>query len=1278
MGSDVTKRRQLSHTEAVPAAVWSTLNRVAQNDAAWVNFRSSPGWGNTTLLHNLKGKIEEHPNFRDDFVVSCVSQRDAEGQWISELGPIGNALYQLDPQRKLRGIPRLISRFKNLPVRSRWKLIGKQLIVLLAATTLSEIGYLLQSARSWWWLATNIVLAIVGAHVVTSRDLPDPEVQKLDPRRVNDYKEPKELVQRLRDVLGKPKRIIMLIDDLDHLPKVEFTFLKHLIAGKGPLNAVQALRAHSGVLIVSVDPSRAVKVPSEVICEDLPDPGPKRLGDLAGFKEAGRSKADERARAVLARCGAGAHGSWGLLELLAVCVTDLENARTETDWISILSAEGDSPLGRHIQALGARSEDSPRTLISELAKTALYRCDGRSLYRDRQVAAALRTMLEEQYSWEIQQAHLFWHRYYATQKRHAGDARLFKHAVEAAKSPEEAIRVAEPEELLKHLNEGAQTWRFTGDVELSSDALKAGRNLLAAQDPARGISDDVLGGFAAQWAMLYSLAALPARDCTSADASGGLIERLRAHAVWGVHRAQVDELVLAETARKIDDGGMSSEIQNLSRSTYAEGQLRPGGFDYTLADLDIPDPAESPWPDMAEFDLYRRLARAARRTDDLSSFKAVMKRFKARLAQTRPPESQLGLEAVWLLGRAIHIHALQAWWAEGMRTSGGPPASNPRYREMCEVAWDLSLEPLEDPATALAAQTKAALERALGLTNLCSLNVATLSAVCHLASLLDDSPTIFRSSDQEWWLAWDHIFEVAIHQCQELGLLTFECFIRWSRFSFFKKLDIRSSAVDALRFYEVASISHYAARTMANWNAQVRDLLTGYEIPPELHLSLAKLWLDWVDLLKAADWIEQSQKEIEDEQIVALVYAAQSFRFGNLLRRAAESLTRAAALLNHRYGPSQKLRTSEVPSERLVLRDFYRECKLLHDHNMAAGLPSPTSEDLWRMLRPGDSALTEGLDDLLGARRGLMSRAWDTNETCDPINRALTLVSAESNKPSPPATYFEFHLRLFLGWLTGDSYTPPDKVGELARQNWEKYTFPERVIFKLAKIGGPIKDIPELDRLNVALLREAYYQVANLHPNDRAERESLELLMDYEPRQPYWRELYGNVCQELADLIRREAEQMQARGQVDYVQIAMTIQEYLGPLENPEVRLAYYKSVEEAVRERISTNNEAATKLASGETMECWNLLEKYLTWPDGVPATILQLHMVHMARECALKEPSLAAHVTPLTHQLEDLLVKFAQHFVKSISAAHEKEVAERVEERVLGLFRGTRTAAV
>jgi hypothetical protein len=292
----------------------------------------------------------------------------------------------------------------------------------------------------------------------------------------------------------------------------------------------------------------------------------------------------------------------------------------------------------------------------------------------------------------------------------------------------------------------------------------------------------------------------------------------------------------------------------------------------------------------------------------------------------------------------------------------------------------------------------------------------------------------------------------------------------------------------------------------------------------------------------------------------------------------------------------------------------------------------------------------------------------------------LQLTSQHPGQTKLPATLFEFRLRLLTGWLTGNSWPSPDDVGAAARDSWDRFSFPDRCVRKLAEIGLGIRDVPDLDQLIVALLREAHHQAANVEPDDDLERKALVLLMKYQPAHQPWRDLYVNVCRELDDLLKRESAQMRDSDDLSVVQLALLIQAYLEPLEDPELRAAYYARATPAVKseERQTIVTEAELRLASGEMHTCWNLLHDHLAWAAEPPPGILQLRFLDVARRCADKDPSLDGNVGRLTEQLQRLLRQYAHRFVKTVSGSNERRLAQQIERRVMGLFEVASSAKV
>ena len=150
-----------------------------------------------------------------------------------------------------------------------------------------------------------------------------------------------------------------------------------------------------------------------------------------------------------------------------------------------------------------------------------------------------------------------------------------------------------------------------------------------------------------------------------------------------------------------------------------------------------------------------------------------------------------------------------------------------------------------------------------------------------------------------------------------------------------------------------------------------------------------------------------------------------------------------------------------------------------------------------------------------------------------------------------PETLFEFRLRLLLGWLTDDSWPLPDDLSPTARNNWNDFDRPERCVLELARIGLGIKNISDLDQLIVALLREAHHQLGCVKRDAETRRNTLSLLMKYQPTSPTWRDLYAGVCLELDDLREKQLSEPRMESiDLSFAELSLILQSNLEWLDD--------------------------------------------------------------------------------------------------------------------------------
>jgi hypothetical protein len=922
----------------------------------------------------------------------------------------------------------------------------------------------------------------------------------------------------------------------------------------------------------------------------------------------------------------------------------------------------------------------PMELLGYLAGSPLFLLDGKSYHRERAMSSALRRLMECEYPACLGQAHLFWFAYYESTASSDSDW-IYRHVLEAARLMDpDSIRVVGLERLLMPLTRAARTWRENGEVLQSADALRSGAQLLK---PGSGpVAAKLIEAFAAEWALLYSAAGLPETGDGPDAADEAPPQALTESPAWAVHAKNVGDLRLVPSSQALDDRGLSPEIQNLNRRADTDRQRQELGGDRWI----YGDPAFRPegeaassFADPSEFALSEFHARQARKVGNAALFKTVMDAFRGRLSQVRPAEHQLGLLAAWQLGRALYTAVLYDWWRDRFTESGPSPTTDAAYGQLCDAAWAMCLEATGDPEEALPVQIKSSLEQCLALANLLSMRSLAVEATARLASLMNQKPSVFQTGNAEWWKAWDEIFEATIGLCEKLGWAYYEASIRWDRFNVFWKLDIRSSAWDALRFYEL--VRGFPEWAVAVWNREIESCLAGPALPRNLDIRLGELNEDWARLVQHVDTARLEQAGIanrftvEESRIDAFTRAAQDYQGGGDLTRARGALSKAAELVKQRYGQLDPPPAAESRSERDLLFRFYAVCRSLDDDKAGKELPHPTAEQVWAMMRPGDHEITHALSDLLDRETDSLYDPWTPNpgtNIADRLNPSAELLFQQP-PASLPATLLEFRLRLLVGWLTGDSYSKPDDLRQVSAEKVPFFCHIEHCIFSLAEAGLPIPDIPDLDALTAALLELIYRSAVSVRPIHEKERQALRWLMIYRPRTQRWRDLYIGVCKELESLLEREAHQLNGAGEVGIIRIAFEIQTYLDPLEDSELRRAYYAHAGltlQKIEDWKILLTDAEQKLSRGEIQACWDKIKEELAWDDLAAVTMQQLQLLDLALRCASGDSTLQEQVAVLQRRRDHLLDRYARRFLHTVKGKDEKELVERIARRVSDLL--------
>ncbi|NOT45993.1 MAG: hypothetical protein HOP14_15435 [Acidobacteria bacterium] len=735
------------------------------------------------------------------------------------------------------------------------------------------------------------------------------------------------------------------------------------------------------------------------------------------------------------------------------------------------------------------------------------------------------------------------------------------------------------------------------------------------------------------------------------------------HAVQAVLDADRTYRAAGAEPQDIPDAGLVPALQNLNRVLrfWNAGEALGGSGVYSAPEFPLGAPAASAEADTSEYELLGAAVRRHIHTPNDAACEAALRTFQARLEATRPAEHALGLLATWHLGRAEYLSALEEWWAARLNAFGAEARAHADYQPLAATVAALCGQTTAGFEARLPVLAREHLEQCVLLGSVLGLRRVRLTAVETLARLLTRRPEAFHEGHPGWWLRWDRLFEVTIAEAEGVGSRALAAFVRWHRWHFFRTLDARAAAWDALLFYDTIRTRRYPPALLLAWNEQITTLLTGLAMEAGVQLLLAEVWLDCVRLLHEMN--PAAGRDVDLKSVEALGLACQSFRLGGDTERARTTLLRAIALLTTYVGPIDPLPSPDDHVVRMAVFVLADECRRLHELAEGAGLPEVTGRDLWMLVRPGDGFAMFCLGRRLPTDPAGWLAPW-TSGMVDALNPHVQLAVAEGAVVTPPVTTYEFMVRLVLGWVTDDAYLPPERVAEAARGRWSRFSNP-RSLFAIAEAGLSIPDVPQLDLLVGELIGSLHYHFQVAKPNDEAEREALQLLMRYQPGEPRWRELYMEVVDELEALLERERHALRAGAALDALAILQQVHTFLSPLEDPQVVADLVEDAQllvplEAHRQALLESS--AAHVASQHHDTAWQLLQDYLSAPDPPQPTFTHVRLLHTGGACADRLPGRERDAQALRRRFEHQATLYVQRFASTIPEARGRLLAQRV----------------
>ncbi|MGE0594136.1 MAG: hypothetical protein AB7G23_19435 [Vicinamibacterales bacterium] len=1325
----------------------------------WLHIRSHPGAGNTRLLQALAVEASQGPVAAGTRVLLVPGLDDAPGPLAPGLGPLGQVLYRIEEQQVLRGWRRTAARLRNTPRRRLAAAALRRAVLLpLAVLAVAYGNYLFAGVTTsfptyvWQTLGPGVAIRALVVAVATNwllgalvhDDLAGPAPWLPDAATLASYQLASGLAQHLRALA--PTRLVLLVDDVHRWPRADLLFLRALASTTQQSLEVAALRAGRDIVVVTVDPTGAVDV----------GPVPEVLALAAPLRPrppaADGAHLEAAARLVAGVAGA-PQGTWGAPDLLGVCVADDAEARSEEAWLALLSTTdgpaGHNVLARHAAALHLLPPTDTRALLHGLVTAGLLTTDGRTLYRDRKLARAVAATLAREQPALLAQGHLFWY-VHALQPGTvaAGGSAAHGVAADGAGTTGGTGRVADAPGAARHLMAAAalddtalggtalggtalgstalgdtalggtapgstplaaagahaahvlldacRRWRTEGDMARCRQALPVAAAVIQHAEAGAGADTSGSSALRTAWATEQALCYVVDLEHTPAPWLPAAAEE---HAVQAILEADRTYRATGAEPQDIPDTGLVPALQNLNRVLrfWNAGEALGGSGVYSAPEFPLDVPAASAEADTSEYELLGAAVRRHIHTPDDAACEAALRTFQARLEATRPDEHALGLLATWHMGRAEYLSALEEWWAARLDAFGAEARAHADYQPLAATVAALCGQTTAGFEARLPVLAREHLEQCVLLGSVLGLRRVRLTAVETLARLLTRRPAAFHEGHPGWWLRWDRLFEVTIAEAEGVGSRVLAAFVRWHRWHFFRTLDARAAAWDALLFYDTIRTRRYPPALLLAWNQQITTLLTGLGLEPGAERLLAEVWLDRHRLLH--DTGTATGQDVDLTSVEALALACQSFRLGGDAARARTTLLRAMDVLTTHAGPLTPLPAPDDDLLRLALFIFADECRQLHALGEGEELPEVSGRDLWLLVRPGDGFAMFCLRRVLPTDPAGWLAPWTTGMV-DALNPHMHLAVPDASVPetsvpgadvpatgvpdagaqeagvpetgvpntravAPPATTYEFVLRLVLGWVTGDSYLPPEHVAAAAEGRWARLTNPQSCLFAMAWAGLPIPDVPHLDALMRELLASLHHHYHVAEPNDEAEREALLLLMRYQPGEPRWRELYMEVVDELEALLERERHALRTGATLDALAILQQVHTFLSPLEDPQVVADLVEDAQVLVpleAHRQALLESSAAHVANQQHDTAWQLLQEYLAAPDPPQPTFTHVRLLHTGSACADRLPGREREAQALRRRFEHQATRYVQRFASTIPEARGRQLAERV----------------
>ena len=550
----------------------------------------------------------------------------------------------------------------------------------------------------------------------------------------------------------------------------------------------------------------------------------------------------------------------------------------------------------------------------------------------------------------------------------------------------------------------------------------------------------------------------------------------------------------------------------------------------------------------AEFQLMFLRGHALFHRRKLSDLVSHVQFWATRLDALRVNAHQVGQAALYHMHRAQLLHFL----AEALRTDDDKERADPVVEQLTRIADSMCATDLSGEgalSSAFADQAQFEYERALTIVILVGWRGIELEASFHLGMLLrEHTPQERQDASSEWWKRWDEeLFHQSLEIEKDCGWVLYSPFIHQIRTEFFLKQNAESSLYDVYTAVQRMEQSGFPRSLVLEWKRKAAGLLNDHGRTDEDRLRCAELYEVWARtemLLPEARALWSRAEELERAQ--AFHFAAQSRRILGEFDKAEDLLREADTSLkaHQEAGPADTHSEGDASDIFVAIQMQYAWIR----HSQGSDEYPARIRELWSTVREGHRDIANILRSLLTIEYegGSLGGVWpreslgplvDPDRPDHPLPgewfagdeplvirnrldfRTCQLLRMVDHMPSIPGDTDATLPGVITLWLAGNSLSP---FRLLAKCRWLGIDqFGETVII-IARLGLEVGLSIELRDVMVELLDALQFYFHEVEAIDRAELESLNLLLAYRPDEEDYRKRYRKALLESEQMVARE------------------------------------------------------------------------------------------------------------------------------------------------------------